>query len=74
MAIAADNDVVVQRNAERLRGARDLPRHLDVGGRGRRIARGVIVQEPIAAPIGLKTHDFQENGTELGTRSGDCNR
>ena len=45
MAILADDDVVVHRNAERSRHRDDLLRHLDVGMRRRRIAGWVIVDE-----------------------------
>ncbi len=39
----ADDDVVVDRNAELGGGLLDLARHLDVGLGRRRIARGVVV-------------------------------
>ncbi len=45
VALLADDDVVVHQDAERLRGSDDLLGHLDIGARGGRIARGVIVHE-----------------------------
>jgi hypothetical protein len=45
VSLLADDDVIVHRNAERLRHRDDLLRHLDIGVRRRRIARGVIVQK-----------------------------
>ena len=39
----ADDDVVVDRDAELGRGLLDLARHLDVGLGRRRVARGVVV-------------------------------
>ena len=47
MPVLADNEMVVHRDTE---GARDLHnrlRHLDVGARGGRIARGMVVQEQV---------------------------
>jgi hypothetical protein len=38
MAVLADDDVIVHRNAERVCHRDDLLRHLDVGMRRRRIA------------------------------------
>ena len=48
MPIPADDDMVMHGDAERFRHVSDFPRHLDVGSRRRRIAGGVIVQQPIA--------------------------
>ena len=45
VAVAADDDVVVQGNAERPGGIDDLFRHIDVGARRRRIAGRVIVNK-----------------------------
>ena len=45
MALAADDDVVVDGDAERPRRIDDLLRHVDVGARRRRIAGGVVVHE-----------------------------
>ena len=45
MSLLADDDVIVHRNAERGRHGDNLLRHLDIGMRGRWIARGVVVQE-----------------------------
>ena len=46
MAFLADDDVIVHRDAERLRGFDDRLRHLDIGAGGCRVARGVIVHQP----------------------------
>lgn len=46
MAVAADDDVVVDSDAQRFRGVDDLLRDIDVGARRRRIARRVIVDQP----------------------------
>ena len=45
VAVAADDDVVVDDDAERLCDLCDLLRHLDVGGRRRGVAGGVVVDE-----------------------------
>jgi len=47
MTIPAHNDVVVHRNAERLRHLDDLLRRIDVGARRRGIARRMVVHETI---------------------------
>jgi hypothetical protein len=43
VAFAADHDVVVDGDAERARGVDDGLRHLDVGARRCRVARGVVM-------------------------------
>ena len=45
MTFLADDDVIVHRNAERLRYGDDLLRHLDVGARRCRIAGRVVVDQ-----------------------------
>jgi hypothetical protein len=45
MPLLADDDVIVHRNAERRCHGDNLLRHLDIGVRRRRVARGVVVQE-----------------------------
>ena len=45
MAFLADDDVVVHRNAERLGDLDDILGHLDIGLRGRRIARRMVVHQ-----------------------------
>ena len=45
MSLLADDDVVVHRNAERLRHLDDLLGHLDVRAGRRRVAGGVVVQK-----------------------------
>ena len=42
---AADHEMVVQGDADRRGGTLDLARHGDVGLRGRRIARRMVVQD-----------------------------
>ena len=51
MPFASDNDVVVDRNSERLGDIDDVLRHLDIGMRRRRIAGRVIVHEPTSSII-----------------------
>lgn len=50
MAPAADDQVVVDENAEGFRRIRDLPGHVDVGARGRRVAGGVVVHQATVTP------------------------
>lgn len=45
MALAADHQMVVQADADGLQGVAHGPGHLDVGFRGRRVARGVVVDQ-----------------------------
>ena len=45
MAVAGDDDVVVDGDAEGFRDVDDLARHLDVGGRGRGVSGGVVVDQ-----------------------------
>ena len=47
MPILADDEVIVNRNAEWARHRDDLLRHLDVGLRGRRIARRMVVHDTL---------------------------
>ena len=47
IAVLADDDVVVDGDAERLGGVDDLFGHFDVGTRRRRVARGMVVQLPL---------------------------
>jgi hypothetical protein len=53
MPVLADDDVVVHDDAERVGDIDDPARHLDIRLRRRRIAGGVVVQEPSEAPIAL---------------------
>jgi hypothetical protein len=52
MAVLADDQVVVHRDAERLGDLDDRLRHLDVGARGRRIAGGMVCR----TKLGPVTH------------------
>src|SRR5207244_13250773 len=45
VSVAPDDDVVMHRDPERSRDLRDLPRHLDVGARWRRIAGRMVVHQ-----------------------------
>lgn len=45
-AAAADHEMVVHRDAQRLRCGDDLARHFDIGARRRGIAARVVVQLP----------------------------
>ena len=45
MPVAADDEVVVHRNAQWPRDLDDRPRHVDVGARGGGIAGGMVVQK-----------------------------
>ena len=49
MPVLADDEVIVNRDAERARDRDDRFRHLNIGLRGRRIARGVIVHQDDSA-------------------------
>jgi hypothetical protein len=58
MALAADHQVVVDGNAERLGCRFDLARHLDVVARRLGVATGMIVQEATARSTALISHNF----------------
>ena len=58
MAFLGDDDVVVHLDAERLGDLDDRLRHLHVGARGRRVARGVVVHHATARSIALILFDF----------------
>jgi hypothetical protein len=47
MPVLADDEVIVNRNAEGVCHRDNLLRHLDVGMRGRRIARRMIVHDTL---------------------------
>ena len=70
MPIAADDDVVVHRDAERLRHVDDRLCHVDVGARGRRVAGGMIVDEPIRCSRELKSVSLRSSLGELGAAIG----
>ena len=46
MAVLADDDVVMHRDAERAGGFHDRLRHVDIRPRRGRIARGMVVDHP----------------------------
>ena len=45
VAVFADDEMVVHRNAQWPRDLDDRPRHVDVGARGGGIARGMVVHQ-----------------------------
>ena len=47
MAVLADDDVVVNRYAERLCRIDNHFRHVDIGARRRRVAGGMVVDQPM---------------------------
>lgn len=53
MAVAPDDDVIVDGDTEGLGGVDDLLGHLDVGARGGRVAGGVVVDDPAMFTIYL---------------------
>ncbi len=65
MSVAADDDVVVDEDAERLGDVDDLARHLDVGGRGRRVAGRVVMERPTQFNMMLILKCFFDALTEL---------
>ena len=68
--VLADDDVVVHGNAERAGNGDDRLRHLDVGARGRRVAGGMIVDEPIRCSRELKSVSLRSSLGELGAAIG----
>ena len=50
MVVAADDQVVVEDDAERLGGVGDRPGHVDVGPRRRGVAGGMVVDQAIVTP------------------------
>ena len=50
VAAASDDQMVVHRDAEGLRGIDDIARHRDVRLRRRRVARGVVVHDEHVSP------------------------
>lgn len=65
MAGFADDDVVVQGDAERLGDIGHLARHAHVGGGGRGIARRVVVERPTQFNMMLILKCFFDALTEL---------
>jgi hypothetical protein len=68
--VLADDQVVVHRDPERRRDVDDRLRHLDIGGRRRRVAGGMVVQEPANISKTLILDDF----AAVITCAGGCNR
>src|SRR6185437_1316545 len=52
-AVATDDEVVVDGDAQGAAGLDHLPGHVDVGGAGGGVARGVVVQDQITPHIRL---------------------
>ena len=73
VAFLADDDVVVHRDAERFCDVDDRLRHLDVGLRGRRIARRMIVHQTTGCITALISRAvssrWDEEGTGIGAAS-----
>jgi hypothetical protein len=53
VTLAADHEMIVDRDAERFGGATDLLGHLDVVARGLGIARGMVVDQSTLVRISL---------------------
>ena len=73
VAVLADDDVVVNRNAERIGDADDRLGHLDVGGGRRRITARVIVHQPVKLRKLLYFNRIFSGTDELAPVSGVCN-
>ena len=58
VSVLADDEVVVHRDAERACDLHDRLRHLDVGARRCRIARGMVVQNQTVSTIALISFNF----------------
>ena len=56
--VLADDEVVMHRDAKRACDLHDRLRHLDVGARRRRIARGMVVQNQTVSTIALISFNF----------------
>ena len=70
MAAAADDQVVVHRDAERLGGIDDVARHRDVGFRWRRVAGRMVVQQAASVYIYLILFELIQKPIELGSAIG----
>src|SRR5439155_7037171 len=72
MPVLADDEVIVQGDAERAGDVDDRFCHLDIRLRWRRIAGRVVVHETTIAAIGLSTLSFFRLKKTLGMSIGDC--
>jgi hypothetical protein len=74
VAVLADDDVVMHRDAERLPGVDHRLGHLDVGAGRRRIARGVVVHEAAAFVKTMILRRQTGSGASLVPGIGGCCR
>ena len=59
MPVLADDNMIVNGDAQRLRRVDDRLGHLDIGARGRRISRRMVVDEPFSSCYPIeKEHIF----------------
>lgn len=70
MSVAADNDVVMHGDAERLGDVDNLARYIDVGARRSRIAGRMIVQQPWRRVVFRFYLIIHELSRALGTVTG----
>lgn len=73
MAVLADDDVIVHRDAERVGDADDRLGHLDVGRRRCRIAGRMIVDQPVKLRKLLYFNRIYNGANEVVPVSGVCN-
>ena len=70
MALFADDDVIVHRNAQGLGDLHNRLRHLDVGAGRRRVAARMVVQQATLRSTAMISQGFLDRvcmqGTELG--------
>ena len=71
MAVAADDDVIMHGDTERLGNVDDRFRHADIGLRRRRVAGRVIVHEHSEAAMFFTLLAFLRNPNWLGPAIGD---
>lgn len=74
MAVLADDDVVVDLDAERFCHLDDAPGHVDVGTRGRGIARRVVVAQNSQRKNSLFISTLCESSNGLGYGFGVWNK
>jgi hypothetical protein len=70
VAVACDDDVIMQQHAKRRGGLLDVFGYGDVGRRWRRVARRVVVQQPTLGHIDLILLFFLEMAISLGPEIG----
>ena len=72
MPAFADDDGIVHGDAERACDVEDCLGHLDIGLRRRRIAAGVVMDEPTELTILLNRRCFLHSVQLQGSLIGDC--